>query len=270
MRTLRFGVLVVLSCGGGGFDPCPTGDCTLPGSTIVKFTFDHYPEKLFASDTCLDMGAVTVHVDGFLVDDPTIVAAKDVACGEGQATLLDLVPGMWDVAVTPLDAAGAPIVKAATHGQVAAADRGMVTDTTINVPWDAWTRTYTGTFLFRINWGGVSCETAVPPVATQNLKLVAGDKVVHKLDDQGHHVDGDEDAPCRPLSEPFAAYVEGLAFGPATLEVVGKDVAGERKFEHEFETFIGADKNNPTIVFDVPAELPDAGVDAPAADAPAD
>jgi len=263
VKTLRYAVLMLLSCG-GEFDPCPTGDCTLPGSTIVKFTFDHYPEKLFQSDTCIDMGAATVRVDGFLVADPTLVATKDVACGEGQATLLDLAPGLWDVAVTPLDAGGVPIVKAATHGEVMAADRGMVTDTTINVPWEAWTRTYSGTFLFRLNWSGVSCEAATPPVATQNLKLIAGGKVVAKLDDKAHKVDGTDDAPCRPLSEPFAQFVEDLPFGPATLEIVGKDGSGARTFARSIETFVGADKNNPTITFDVPAEVPDAGVDAPA------
>jgi len=267
---LHYVVLGLLSCSGGDLDPCPTGDCTLPGSTIVKFMFDHYPEKLFPNDTCIDLGVATVHVDGFLVADPTIVVAKDVACGEGQATLLDLVPGLWDVAVTPLDAAATPIVKAATHGQVMAADRGMVTDTTINVPWDAWTRTYTGTFLFRLQWAGLSCEAASPPVATQNLKLIADGKVVAKLDDKSHKVDGTDDAPCRPLSEPFAQFVEDLPFGPATLEIVGKDGTGSRKFAHQIDTFIGADKNNPTITFDVPAEVPDAGVDAPAADAPGD
>jgi hypothetical protein len=170
----------------------------------------------------------------------------------------------------PLDAGGVPIVSTAAHGQVMAAERGMVTDTTINVPWEAWTKTYTGTFLFRLDWGGGSCETATPPVATQNLKLVAGGKVVAKLDDKAHKVDGTDDAPCRPLSEPFAQYVEDLPFGPATLEIVGKDAGGVRTYVRSIETFVGADKNNPTITFDVPAVVPDAGVDAPAADAPAD
>jgi len=262
------GVLQLLSCGGGEDPPqCPTGDCNLPGRTIVKWIFDAYPELLFPSDTCIDMGAFTVRAEVTGIDDPTQVDAKDVQCGQGQVSFLGLAPGSYEVAITPLDFDGNPIVKAPVIVQAIAGTPGADTDVTINVPYEAWTGTYTGTFLFRLSWAGVSCEIAVPAVTSQTLTLTAGGQIVTALTDLGQKLDGTDPKPCRALTEPFAQFTEGLPFGPATLVVVGKDTGGAVRFRRQFETFVGAAKNNPTITFDVPP--PDAGVDAPP-DAPPD
>jgi hypothetical protein len=269
-RCCWMAVATTLSCGGGGStdDPCPTGDCTLPGSTIVKFMFDHYPEWLFPNDTCIDMGAARVQVDVSLPGDPASLVREEAECGNGQVTFVGLPQGTYDVALVPVDAAGAPIVKAALPGTVTAGTPGAPSETTIFVPWDAWTGTYTGTFLFRLSWAGMSCGAA--QVATQTLKLVAGGHVVAKVTDKDQRVDGTDPQACRELSEPFAQFVRELPFGPATLEVTGKDGAGDTRYHHEFATFIGADMNNPTIVFDVEAVAGTPPGDAGVADAPTD
>lgn len=253
--------LLLLSCDGGSGppDPCPTGDCTLPGSTVVKFLFDSYPEWQFVGDTCIDMNISTVRADAVHVDDPSIVDTKDVQCGEGQVTFLGLPPGTYHVAVTPLDPDGNPLVHAPAVGQAVASEPGGRTEATVNVPYTAWTGTFTGTLLFRIAWAGKSCEQATPPVVMQRLELTAGGGVVSHQSDTGQRMDGTDPRPCRLLSEPFAQFVEVLPFGPASLLVIGHDAGGGRPFERRFETFVGAGKNNPTLTFDVVP--PDAGID---------
>ena len=269
MRRARLAIagglvaLQLLSCGGGGggpVDPCPTGDCTVSGATIVKFLFDSYPEWKFVGDTCIDMNVFTVRAVAVHIDDRSIIETRDVQCGEGQVTFLGLSPGTYDVAVTPLDGGGNAVVSAPGTGQVAAAEAGGRIETTVNVPYTAWLGSFTGTLLFRLTWAGKSCELATPAVATQTLELTAGGVVVGRVSDSGQRMDGTDPQPCRPLSEPFSQFVESLPFGPAALSIVGHDADGQPRFVYRFETFIGAGKNNPTFTYDVPA--PDAGVDA--------
>ncbi len=257
------GALQLLSCSSDPPPVCPTGDCSLPGSTIVKWTFDHYPEFGFSSDTCIDMGADRVSVTATLMTDATVTATMDAQCGEGQISFIDLPAGMYTMAVTPIDVNAVPIVKTAVTGQVMAGVSGLNTEVTVNVPWDDWTNAVDGTFLFRIQWAGVSCESATPPVQTQTLKLDSRGTLITKRTDGNQKMDGTDEKPCRKLSEPFAQYVESVPFGPATLTITGKDQNDKVQFERTFDTFIGATKNNPTITFDVTAPPADAGVDAP-------
>ena len=268
--------LQALSCGG---DPpiCPNGDCSLPGRTTVKWTLDHYPEWLFMSDSCIDMGASHMRVDITGSDDPTFMKSsndpmakppmQDPACSDGQYIFLGLPEGNYNVAITPLDDSGAPLVNAPTTGMVAGGQTGTDTELDLNVPYTAWIGHYTGTFLFRLSWAGMSCAMAQPPVIKQILKLSVGGVPVGGMTDMGQKLDGHDPKPCRPLTEQFAQFIENLPFGPATFEVSGTDENDEVVFDHQFDTFIGADKNNPTITFEVPG--PDAGVDA-AMDAPQD
>ena len=270
---LGVATLQLLSCGGGNSNPCPTGSCDVPGRTVVKYQFDHYPQWLFESDTCIDMGAVKVHIDAVDTADPANVMSVDASCSDGQGTLTGLAPGLYNVAVTPLDGDGNALVNAPSLGQVMAADVNGTSETTVDVPYTAWTKTYTGTLLFRIAWGGVSCEVANPQVATQVLTLMSGGNVIHAMTDTGQLVDGTDSKPCRPLSEQFAQFVTALPFGPVTLLVVGHDHGNHVAYEHQFDTFVGAGSNNPTIELNLPP--PDAAVDAepadgPATDAPAD
>lgn len=270
-RRLLVGAVgaLALSCGGGEDPPdCPTDDCSIPGRTVLSWTFNRHPEFGFPNDTCQDLGVATLHAEAIGVDDPTQVQTKDVPCGQGQVSFLKLPPGNYRVSLTPLGTDGTSLVKAPVSTEMLAGSPGADTSATLNVPYDAWTTAYTGTFLFRISWGGMSCELATPPVATQTLTLMAGGQVVTAaVTDKGQKLDGTDPKPCRPLTESFPQFApedpqnqRGLPFGPATLVVVGKDAAGEIRFEQAFDTFVGAAKNNPTLTFDVVP--PDAGVDA--------
>jgi hypothetical protein len=252
------GLAAGLSCGGSDpVNPCPTGDCTLPGKTVVKWTFDSYPQWGFLSDTCIDMGASTVHVDMVNTADPTITDASDSPCGNGQAVFSGLPAGMYNVSITPLDGDGNSIVKMPTPGgPVAAGMSGADTMVSVNVPYQAWSNSYTGTYFFRLTWGGMSCELATPPVAKQVLTMTAGGAAVTALTDTGQKLDGTDPEPCRPLSEATAQFVEALPFGPATLLVVGKDSGGSVAFHRRFDTFVGATRNNPTIMLDVATDAP--------------
>jgi hypothetical protein len=240
---------LLAACGGGGMDEpeCPTDDCSIPGSTVVKWRFHEYPQWGFLADTCIDLDVKTVHVEAVNKLDPALYFALDKACGEGQATFLRLPEGTYDVVVTPLDAAGNPLVSVGARGEVLAAIPGAPTETIVNVPYTSWINTYTGTFLFKLTWSGLDCTAAA--VTTQTLKLLVKGQPSDKLVDNGQRLDGTDDKPCR--SEQFAQFAEGLEMGPVTFRVTGKDAGGVMKYEREFETFVGVGKNNPTIVFDV-------------------
>ena len=251
-----------LACGDDGLPQCPTGSCVLPGSTIIKWRFNHYPELLFDSDTCSDLGAISVRVEITHVDDPAVTDMMEKACGEGQLTFLDLPAGTYNVALTPLDFDGNSLVNAPVQGQGLAGSAGANNEIAIDVPHTAWVRTYTGQFLFRLSWGGMSCDLATPAVVRQKLTLTAGGQAVTQVTDTGQLLDGNDAQPCRALTEQFPQFVQGLPFGPATLLVVGTSAnPTDVLFEREFATFVGAGMFNPTITFDVPP--PDAGVDAP-------
>ena len=257
--------------GGGGWSGASSSrtmtPCTLPGSTIVKWRFNHYPEWMFESDACSDLGAASVKVDVLHTADANVFDTSEKPCGEGQLTFIDLPFGTYSVALTVLDLDGNSILKAPVTAMAEAGSPGASSEIQVEVPHTAWSRTYTGQFLYRLSWGGMSCGTATPAVVEQNLTLTAGGQVVTATNDRGDKLDGTADAPCWALTEQFPQSVMGLPFGPATLLVVGKDATDAVVFTHQFDTFVGAGTFNPTFTFDVPP--PDAGVDA-AVDAPPD
>ena len=245
------------ACGDDGPNPCPTGNCNLPGSTIVKWKFNNYPEWKFDSDACSDVGAITVRVEMTDVGDPANTAFADKSCGEGQATFIDLPPGMYNATVLPLDIDGGVLVTAPGTGQVLAGSSGANTEVLVNVPYTVWTRTYTGQFLYRLSWGGptVTCTMATPAVTTQTVTLTAGGVVrteTASIDNLPYQkLDGTDPQPCRSYADPFPQNVMGLPFGPATFLVVGKNAVDAVVFRTQFDTFIGAGIFNPTLSFDV-------------------
>ena len=249
-RTL-IAIALLAGCGGTDEPECPTDDCSIPGSTVVKWRLNDYPQWSFPADTCLDLGVSKVRVEAIHQLDPALYFMIEKNCSDAQGTFLRLPQGTYDVLVTPLDVNGASMVSAGARGTVLAGLPEMPTETIVNVPYTAWTGTYTGTLLFKVSWAGMACDTAA--VATQTLRLVVKGQPSDKMADNGQKLDGTDDKPCRPHTEQFAQFAEDLPFGPAVLRVTGKDAGGAMKFEHEFETFIGAGKNNPTFLFDVPA-----------------
>jgi hypothetical protein len=272
VAPLAFGALVAgglaVSCGDDGTNPCPTGSCDLPGSTIVKWRFNHFPMLGFDSDACSDLGVVMVRVE--LTDGagtPTDMVEK--VCSEGQATFLGLPGGTYTAKVTPLDADGNALVTAPVSAMVMAAANNTTLDTTVDVNHPAWSKAYTGQLLWRLKWGGQSCAMATPPVVSQTLTLTAGGVVRTEsasIDNTVYQkLDGTESKPCVPLTSQFPMNVMGLPWGPATMLVVGYDGATPpvEVFRKSFDTFIGAGVFNPTFQYDVPAPpMIDAGIDA--------
>lgn len=256
-----------LSCGGGMDEPpvCPTGDCTLPSRTIVRWSLNAHPELLFPGDTCNDLGVRTMRVELAGIDDPAVSELQEIDCNQAQASFLGLPAGTYNAALTALDGGGNPIVTGPTTAMVTAGTADQPTTTSINIPYESWTGSYTGTLLFRLKWAGASCEAAVPNVVMQTLTLMVGGTPTAILTDVGQKLDGTDPKPCRQLDEPFAQFAEGLPMGPVTLNVVGTDGVGAVAFDTTFDTFVGAAKNNPTIEFDVEPPPPpmDGGVDAP-------
>jgi cysteine-rich repeat protein len=279
---------LVTSCGGGGgvcgdgiqdpgeecddgntnqLDSCRNCKAYLAPRTTVIWSFNAYPDRGFSGDTCIDVGATKVRV---AATGPTN-ESQDVNCGDGQAVFQDLAAGMYTFAVTPLDANGNPLVT--TPGSVAVMAGGAATTVNVNVAWDSWSASHTGSLLFRITWGKQPCALATPPVATQGLTLtVSTGQTVTQLTDTGQKLDGTL-GPCRPSTDAFPQSILLLPAGPATLVIVGKDAVGTEQFRHSFDTFVGIGSNNPTLTYDVSVDAaPDAGVvvDAAVADAPAD
>ena len=97
----------------------------------------------------------------------------------GQATFTGLAPGPYTVAITPSDARGNSARDRADrgHGDRAGPERHR-DDRRSTCRTTPWTGSYTGTFLFRMSWGGQSCASATPPVATQLLTLSVNGTVV--------------------------------------------------------------------------------------------
>ena len=257
---------LVVSCGDDGNNPCPTGSCDLPGSTIVKWRFNHFPMLGFDSDACSDLGVIMVRVE--LTDGagtPTDMVEK--ICSEGQATFLGLPSGTYTAKVTPLDVDGNSLVTTPVAGMISAAANNTTLDTTVDVNYPAWSKAFTGQLLWRLKWGGQSCAMATPPVMTQTLTLTAGGVVRTEsasIDNTVYQkLDGTETKPCVPLTAQFPMNVMGLPWGPATMVVVGYDASSVEVFRKSFDTFVGAGVFNPTFSYDVPPPpMIDAGIDA--------
>jgi hypothetical protein len=253
MKKLLCVSLVISSWACGGVDdPCAAGACTLEGRTTVKWTFNAYPERGFAMDSCVDFGVHKVMVD--LQDADGVVTSTQDDCGVAQAVVSGLAPGDYTVFVMPVDVAGNPLLTGPITSTVTAGSLGDNREVTVNVPWDAWIGTFSGTFLFRISWGGLSCEAATPEIKSQVLTLTAGGVVQTITTDDGQMLNGADKKPCKKLSDNFPQSALGVPFGPATMLVEGYDAGDNMKFSKQFDTFVGAGITNPTLTFDVPMQ----------------
>lgn len=266
MKSIRLavlgglGLLSQLSCGDDGM--CPNG-CVLPGSTVVKWVFNGYPDRGFVGDTCIDMGIFNVRVVATNVSDPLLTEELTKGCGEGQATFVGLEPGVYNIEVTPLDVDDASAVTAPVVAQGMAPPEGSTMMTTVTIPYEQWlgAATYMGQFLFTISWGGMTCATAEPPIEMQKLRLERNGTLLGAVTDSGQMMNGTMSAPCHEFGPGKFEFAQNLASGPATLTVVGAEMDGTEHTE-TFETFVGVGISNPTLTFDVDLPLPDAGVDA--------
>jgi hypothetical protein len=250
MMMMRLAYLAALlpmapACGGG--DPAPCNDCEVKARTTVKWTFDAYPDKGFAMDSCVDFKVGKVAID---VTDGYGVTTENVEmCGNAQSVFEGLAPGDYAVSVMPLDYDGIGLLTGPATGTVSVADANI--ETTVNVTWDQWMGgPYTGTFLFRLSWGGVSCEAT--DVKDQTVLLTVNGVVQNITTDDGQMLNGSDKKPCKKLTDNFPQSALGAAFGPATVLIQGYDAGDNMKYSKQFDTFVGAGITNPTLVFDVP------------------
>lgn len=254
LNKLALATVFMAACGGMDPQMCGADHCGLQGHTVVKWMFDHYPDWQFTMDSCVDFGVGKVHVEAVGMDG--VVHSGDDDCGANQVTFDGLPEGQYAVYVTPRDFAGNDLVTAAAEGSVMAGTFGNNTETTVYTSWDTWIGTFTGTFLFRLSWGGMTCALASFPVATQTLTVMSNGQAVQAVTDNGQRLDGTDPQPCRALDEEFPQSALMLPFGPVTLIVDGFDSGQTMMVHHEFETFVGAGISNPTITYDVPMPMP--------------
>jgi hypothetical protein len=242
--------LFSVACGGTEEPPCTT--CDVKTRTTVKWTFNADPARNFAMDSCVDFKVGKVAVD--VIDAEGFATSGVEMCGNAQSVFQGLAPGDYTVYVMPLDYDEAPLLSAPAMATVTAGDSN--TEVTVNVKWDQWLGgPYTGTFLFRLSWGGLSCE-ATPDVKQQKLTLTVNGVVQNLTTDDGQMLNGSDMKPCKKLSDNFPQSVLGASFGPATLLVEGYDGANAMKYSKTFDTFVGAGITNPTMTFDIPTTTP--------------
>lgn len=252
------------------FDACRLCVAYVPPRNVVKWEFNANAAPGFTSDGCLDVNASNVRVE---LTGPS-TQSRDGGCTLRQVTFEELPAGLYTIAVTPLDSAGASLVTAPVTAMVEAnVTPGTVVETVVNVGPSAWARPMTGTFYFVLRWAGMTCTMAAPPVAQQNVRLTIGGVpvTVSTSATTGHpsyRLDGTVDVTCVASTLGQAEAVDTLPFGPAQMTVVGKDGTGAVMFRGTFDTFVGAGRANPVLTLDVPSTI-DAGIDAPV-DAPTD
>lgn len=258
MKASLLALGLVAACGGdgGGQQMCGADHCGLKGHTVVKWTFDAYPAKLFPGDSCVDFGINKVRVDALSDADGQVVSATD-DCGAGQVTFDGLPDGTYTMFVDPQDSAGNTTVMAPASGPAAAGQYQADTTTTINVDYTSWLGgPYTGTFLWRFKWGGQSCAAATAPVVTQVVTITSGGVTsTTTASPNNQKLDGTDPKPCFAYEESFPQSATGLPFGPAKLTVQGLNAASAVIYTTTFDTFIGAGITNPTITYDVPAAI---------------
>lgn len=253
MRALLLSLLALAACGSDGPDPCANGACDQMSRTLVKWTFNAYPERGFPMDSCVDFDVVNVQVD--LVDSTGTTISRTEACGAAQVAFFGLAEGDYTVFLTPLGSNNDGVTNTPIQSMVTAGPVGDNREVTVNVPWDAWYGSHTGTFLFRLSWGGMSCEAVTPnAIEKQEVTLTVNGQVQDIMTDDGQKLNGMDKKPCKKLTDEFPQSALNVPFGPATLEVKGYDNMDEMKFTKTFDTFVGAGITNPTLTFDVPLE----------------
>ena len=238
---------------------------------VVKWDFNAEAAPGFTSDGCIDVGAARVRVE---LTGTAGTFSKDDRCSQRQVDFVELPAGSYTASVTPVDDTGASLVTAPATATVEANVTPSTTvETTVNVGPGLWARAMTGTYLFLVRWGGMTCAAAAPPVVTQVVTLSIGGVPVNAITSSAnglpaYNVNGTQPVACVASTLTIAERVDNLPFGPAQIAVIGRDGTGAEMFRETFPTFIGAGQVNPVIELDVDSTI-DAAVDA-AIDAPID
>jgi hypothetical protein len=231
--------------------------CMPPARAILKWEFDLEAAPGFDADTCMDFGIDQVEIE---CTSGTTIKTRSAGCTDRQIVFDDLMAGSWTAKVTPLDAAGESLVKAPVEATFTLGTTDL--EQTLVVPPEAWAGSHTGTFLFRVEWGGATtCAAAIPPVVKQVLTLSRDGVPVSQVTQTGTHLDGSAPGACEDSANSGPAQAAlTVPFGAATFRVVGLDSADVPQFDESFDTFVGAGVTNPILHFDVDSLTPDAGV----------
>ena len=210
----------------------------------VKWAFNADEDLGFSGDSCTDMGVreVAVEIDGASSDSGT------ESCSFRQVQFSDIASGSYDVTIEPQDANGTLLTS--TPITTTIDFQGGDQEVEVIVPYDSWTRSYSGNFFFRVTYGGGDCSSSL--VDTQRLTLTRDGQSVATATKNDDSLLG-ADSPCYPATESEPQTVLDVPFGPATLVVQGLDSLDAVVYETTFDTFIGAGLNNPELVFDVDA-----------------
>ena len=235
-------------------DGC-SADCRAQetNDTFVQFA-SFIAEQFFDGfvETCsgLEIAQVEVTVTG------PVTRTERVDCNFGQIKLSSLPAGTYVATALAFDGAGAAISRGLARADFAVGAGDL--NVSIGWPFEDFTRSYSGTFFFRVLWGGADrCAEAVPAVTRQRLILARDGLPLGG-------VDGSATGPCRDGADSLSQAVVNLPWGPARFTVSGEDDTGRTLFQGSFDTFVGAGLSNPPMAVDVPSILPDAGpVDAP-------
>jgi hypothetical protein len=211
----------------------------------VNWRFNADAAEGFVQDGCNDTRTSRVSVT-LTPGDITL----DEMCSVFRVAFIDLEPGVYTAAVTPLDSDGNSLVTAPVTQQVAALEDDDA-EVTVNVPPEAWIGPYTGTFFFTVRFGGVDCDDAVPPVTSVLITLTVGGTPVAQMTTTGQMLDGSATGPCIPASNPSPISALAVPFGAARIEFEGRDSLGGLQFQRGFDTFVGAGPSNPTLMYDV-------------------
>lgn len=191
--------------------------------------------------------------------------SERVDCSFGQIKVSALPPGAYSATAKAYDSSGAAISRGMAHVDFTVGEADQ--DVYIDWPWEDFTRSYNGTFFFKVLWGGATrCAEASPAVVKHRLRLERAGQALAGMTDSGDAIDGSATGTCRDGAEARAQAVVGLGWGPVKLVVSGEDATGRTTFRGSFDSFVGAGASNPVMTVDVPSILPDAGpVDAPPA-----
>ena len=217
----------------------------------IKWEFNKDAADGFTSDSCIDVGASTVEVELIGGPEPIVLTER---CSFRQVVFVDIPAADYQLKVKVLDAEGLMLTSSIIDEQVDFA--GGIDTVEVVVPFDAWQRTYNGTFYFRLAWAGADCGLAEPVVVQQRLTLVAAGQTFTGTTTDGVSLDGSTASGCVTLDEEFPQSALEVPAGPASWSVEGLDASGDTVFQSDYETFVGAGLNNPELFFDVSAVPP--------------
>ena len=221
-----------------GCDACrtkPVVTTTLRWSLIAT-QFEDFNE------TCLGVGAQDIEL---VVDGPMPFTVRR-ACDDAQIVWRDLPDGDYTVTARLFAAGGEPVTKGESSVSFSIASASEMHE--LDIAYEDFTVTPTGTFFFRTLWGGMRI---CGPVAKQILGLSRGGVPIITMTNAGDAVDGTTASPCRPAAGSTSQAILGVTWGPVRLVVTGLDSADQPLYRSTFDTFAGAGASNPSYELDV-------------------